>query len=138
MLLRPVSLKPEKKHYNTNDTWANVLKAEFWEVREVRSISLGPIFFEAKINYYHNSWFIKIKNYKYNFGRRDGRERTFREELKVRPRREEGVGSRSVGSRRVGSPKLRAFFHSPANFLSFFSLWGSSRGVLVVFEEPGP
>ena len=71
-------------------------------------------FFEAKINENHNSNYnynhthnnsknytiIKIimKNYNYNndyddnSGRREGRERTFREALKVRPRGERGRG----------------------------------------------
>ena len=50
----------------------------------------------------------------------------------------EKVGARRVGARRVGSPKFRAFFPSPATkFVLFFPLWGSSRGILVVFEVPG-
>ena len=38
-----------------------------------------------------------------------------------------------------GGPKFRAFFFpSPTPiFILFFSLWGSSRGILVVFEAPG-
>ena len=43
-----------------------------------------------------------------------------------------------VGARRVGGPKFRAFFPCPAaKFVLFFPLWGSSRGILVVFEAPG-
>ena len=36
-------------------------------------------------------------------------------------------------------PKFRAFFPSRPHFRSFsLSLWGSSRGILVVFDAPGP
>ena len=50
-----------------------------------------------------------------------------------RPRR-----PRRVGLRRVGGPKFRALFPSPAPiFALFVSLWGSSRGFLVVFESAG-
>ena len=35
-------------------------------------------------------------------------------------------------------PKFRSFFPSPAaKFVLFFPLWGSFRGILVVFETPG-
>ena len=48
------------------------------------------------------------------------------------------MGARRVGARRVGGLKFRSFFHSPATkFVPFFPLWGSSRGILVVFEAPG-
>ena len=48
------------------------------------------------------------------------------------------VGARRVGARRVGGLKFRAFFPSPAaKFVLFFPLWGSARGILVVFEAPG-
>ena len=59
----------------------------------------------------------------------------------------EGLGARGGGpkgggpkggGRRVGGPKFRAFFSlSHRKFHSFFSLWGFSRGILVVFEAPG-
>ena len=60
----------------------------------------------------------------------------------------EGVGARRGGGRRVGAegvgalrgggPKFRAFFAlSHRKFHSLFSLWGFSRGILVVFEAPG-
>ena len=49
------------------------------------------------------------------------------------------VGARKVGVRRVGGPKFRPFFFPcPASkFVLFFPLWGSARGILVVFEAPG-
>ena len=64
----------------------------------------------------------------------------------------EGVGPRRGGAPKdhgapqgvapkggVGGPKFRAFFPSPAPiFVLFLSLWVSSRGILVVFEAPGP
>ena len=54
---------------------------------------------------------------------------------RVEPRR---VGPRRVGGRRVGSRNFALFFPSPAaKFVLFFPLWGSSRGILVVFEAPG-
>ena len=54
----------------------------------------------------------------------------------VEPRR---VDPRRVEAPKGGGPKFRAFFPSSRhNFLSSFSLWGSSRGILVVFEAPGP
>ena len=38
-----------------------------------------------------------------------------------------------------GGPKISSFFPSPATkFVLFFPLWASSRGILVVFEAPGP
>ena len=39
-----------------------------------------------------------------------------------------------------GPPKISRFFFPlpPAKFVLFFDLWGSSRGILVVFEAPGP
>ena len=47
-------------------------------------------------------------------------------------------GARRVEPRKVGCPKFRAFFPcSRHNFLSSFSLLGSFRGILVVFEAPG-
>ena len=50
----------------------------------------------------------------------------------------EGWGARKVGAEGVGGPKFRAFFAlSHRKFLSLFSLWGFSRGILVVFEAPG-
>ena len=49
-----------------------------------------------------------------------------------------GPNPEKVGPRRVGGPKFRVFFPSPAaKFVLFFPLWGSSRGILVVFEAPG-
>ena len=54
---------------------------------------------------------------------------------RVGPRR---VGPRRVGPRRVGGPKFRVFFSVLRhNFLSSFSLLGSLRGILMVFEAPG-
>ena len=47
----------------------------------------------------------------------------------------EGCGSEGSG----GGPKCRTFFpFSRHNFHSFFFLSASSRGILVVFEAPGP
>ena len=66
----------------------NFSKAEFWEGRGLRGMSLRPIFFEAKTNYNQNS--ESNNNYDYfmitilrmimikNSGRREGGERTFR------------------------------------------------------------
>ena len=55
--------------------------------------------------------------------------------LKVGPRR---VGPRRVGGPKGGGPKFRAFFFPlPPLFSHFFSLWVSSRGILVLFEAPG-
>ena len=49
-----------------------------------------------------------------------------------------GGGSNGGGPEGVGGPKFRAFFPCPAaKFVLFFPLWGSSRGILVVFEAPG-
>ena len=40
---------------------------------------------------------------------------------------------------KAGGPKFRSFFPSPAPiFALFLSLWRSSRGILVVFQAPGP
>ena len=48
-------------------------------------------------------------------------------------------GAQRVGPRRVGGPKFRAFFPSPATIFFHSSLsWGSSRGILVLFEALGP
>ena len=48
-------------------------------------------------------------------------------------------GGPKVWGPKVGGPKFRFFFPSPAPiFALFLSLWGSSRGNLVVFEAPGP
>ena len=48
-------------------------------------------------------------------------------------------GAWRVGPRRVGGIKFRAFFSSPTTIFFHSSLsWGSSRGILVVFEAPGP
>ena len=50
----------------------------------------------------------------------------------------EKVGPEGWGARRVEGPKFRAFFAlSHRKFHSLFSLWGFSRGILVVFEAPG-
>ena len=43
-----------------------------------------------------------------------------------------GGGPKAGRSKAVG-PKFRAFFPLPLPFSLFFSLWGSSRGILVVF-----
>ena len=50
-----------------------------------------------------------------------------------------GGAPKGGAPRRVGGPKLCVFFFpSPATkFVLFFPLWGSSRGILVVFEAPG-
>ena len=49
----------------------------------------------------------------------------------------EGLGAEGWGPK-GGGPKFRAFFAlSRHNLHSFFSLWGFSRGILVVFEAPG-
>ncbi len=43
------------------------------------------------------------------------------------------------GPRRVEGPRFRACFSlSRHNVLSFFLSWGSFRGILAVFEAPGP
>ena len=60
---------------------------------------------------------------------------------KVGPRRVEPrrVEPRRVEPRRVGGPKISRFFSILRhNFLYSFSLLGSLRGILVVFEAPGP
>ena len=57
----------------------------------------------------------------------------------------EGWGPERWRARRVGGPKggkaqnfALFFFPCPAaKFVLFFPLWGSSRGILVVFEAPG-
>ena len=61
---------------------------------------------------------------------------------KVRARR---VGARRVGCSKGGGPEgwpaqnFALFFSSPTPiFILFFSLWGSSRGILVVFWSVGP
>ena len=47
-------------------------------------------------------------------------------------------GSRKGGGPKGGGPKIsRFFFLSRPIFALFVSLWGSSRGFLVVFEAPG-
>ena len=46
-----------------------------------------------------------------------------------------GPNLEKVGPRRVGQPKFRVFFFSP--FSRHLSI-GSFRGILVVFEAPGP
>ena len=49
-----------------------------------------------------------------------------------------GGSPKGWGARRGGGPKFRAFFAlSHRKLHSFFSLWGFSRGILVVFEAPG-
>ena len=49
------------------------------------------------------------------------------------------VGPRRVGARTVGAQNFALFFSlSRHNFHYSFSLLGSSRGILVVFEAPGP
>ena len=52
----------------------------------------------------------------------------------------EGVGPPRVGAqlKRLGGPKFRAVFPSPANNFFLSSLSWMSRGILVVFEAPGP
>ena len=42
------------------------------------------------------------------------------------------------GAPKGGRPKISRFSLSRHNFLSFFLSWGSFRGILVVFEAPGP
>ena len=48
-----------------------------------------------------------------------------------------GWGPERVGPLR-GEPKNSLFFPSPASIRSFSLSGGSSRGILVVFEAPGP
>ena len=48
-------------------------------------------------------------------------------------------GAPKGGPRRVGGPKFRAFLSlSRHHFALFVSIWVSARGILVVFEAPGP
>ena len=48
-------------------------------------------------------------------------------------------GALRVGPRRVGAQNFALFFPSPATVVhSFFPLFWSFRGILVVFEAPGP
>ena len=55
---------------------------------------------------------------------------------RVGPRR---VGARRVAARRVGAQNFALFFPSPATVFILFSLsFGLFRGILVVFEAPGP
>ena len=50
-----------------------------------------------------------------------------------KPRRSGG----SKGGPKGGGPKMSRFFFPPAaKFVLFFPLWGSYRGILVVFEAP--
>ena len=47
-------------------------------------------------------------------------------------------GAQKGGARRVGFPKFRAFSSfSRHRFAVSVSLWGSSRGILVVFSKAG-
>ena len=46
-------------------------------------------------------------------------------------------GGPKGGGPKAGSPEFRAFSLSRSPCSLFFSLWGSSRGILVVFEAPG-
>ena len=47
-------------------------------------------------------------------------------------------GGPNCGGPKGGEPKISRFFSCPAaKFVLFFPLWGSSRGILVVFEAPG-
>ena len=53
---------------------------------------------------------------------------------------EEGEESnrKRMGASKGGGPKFRAFFHSPTTiFILFSSLWGSFRGIMVVFWSVG-
>ena len=58
---------------------------------------------------------------------------------KVGPRRVgRRVGPRRVGAPKGGGPKIsRFFFPVPPQIVLFFPLWGSSRGIWVMFEAPG-
>ena len=50
----------------------------------------------------------------------------------------EGWGPEGWGPGGWGAQNFALFFPSPAaKFVLFFPLWGSSRGILVVFEAPG-
>ena len=47
-------------------------------------------------------------------------------------------GPEEWGPEGWGALNFALFFHSPAaKFVLFFPLWGSFRGILVVFEAPG-
>ena len=48
-----------------------------------------------------------------------------------------GVGASSGGSEGWEAQNFAFFFHSPVGNFTLFSPWGSSRGLLVVFEAPG-
>ena len=50
------------------------------------------------------------------------------------------AGQPSAGQPSAGPPKISLFFSPPPAtiFILFFSLWGSFRGILVVFEAPRP
>ena len=55
----------------------------------------------------------------------------------VRPRRVEHTrvdGAPKSGAPKGGGPKISRFFPSPGKLVLFFPLWGSSRGILVVFS----
>ena len=48
------------------------------------------------------------------------------------------AGQPSTGPPSAGPPKISLFFFPlPPSFSFFFSLWGSSRGILVVFLKAG-
>ena len=47
-----------------------------------------------------------------------------------------GGGPKGWGTEGWGAQNFALFFLSPTGH-SFFSLWGFSRGILVVFEAPG-
>ena len=49
-----------------------------------------------------------------------------------------GGARKGWGPEGVGGPNALFFHLPPQNFVLFFPLWGSSRGILVVFEVPGP
>ena len=49
----------------------------------------------------------------------------------------QSVAPKGRGLQGWEGPKLRVFFPFPATVSLFVSLWGSSRGILVVFEAPG-
>ena len=51
---------------------------------------------------------------------------------------QEKVRTPRVGARRVGAQNFALFSHSRSHFRSFSLSLGSSRGILVVFEAPGP
>ena len=49
-----------------------------------------------------------------------------------------GGAPKGGGPERVGAQNFSFFFPCPAaKFILFFLLWGSCRGILVVFEAPG-